>query len=430
MKQFILFICLLVVFPCSITARDPTQRALMKHLAQAANKRGLISNETFISTMFQTFRSHHPRRYRALDNETERYQIFQNRLKAAIESTIETNLTFTYGLNKYSDWPPHELQVLRGTRPPPPTTETHYITMTFSRTKQTKSSNKKQRKEPSQSSTTTPATLTSTTSATFTTTTPATDVYTVPDTFDYTTRVSALNTNVSIIRPIRDQGYCGSCYAFAIITLFEAQYAFHYGQAANMSDQQIIDCSTGDYGCRGGYFDKSFAYVQGYNWYLNSALKYPYRANASTCAAKTTDGWSVGNSVYRHITPKNVTDMQEALVTYGLLWISLYVGSDCSGSAKSNCPVDPTAASKIMAKFQGYTSGVFKIDGCITSASNNNHAMVIVGYGHDLELGLDYWKLRNSWGAEWGEDGYVRIQRGVNMCNVESDAFFIAKPAP
>ncbi|CAF4923427.1 unnamed protein product, partial [Rotaria sp. Silwood1] len=48
----------------------------------------------------------------------------------------------------------------------------------------------------------------------------------------------------------------------------------------------------------------------------------------------------------------------------------------------------------------------------------------------DPNLGLDYWKLRNSWSSGWGEDGYVRIQRGVNMCNVESDAFLIAKPAP
>jgi C1A family cysteine protease len=68
------------------------------------------------------------------------------------------------------------------------------------------------------------------------------------------------------------------------------------------------------------------------------------------------------------------------------------------------------------------------MNGCVTASYNNNHAMVIVGFGHDPVTQLDYWKVRNSWGEEWGEDGYIRIQRGVNMCNVESDAYFLAKP--
>ncbi|CAF3262484.1 unnamed protein product [Rotaria sp. Silwood2] len=454
MKQFILFICLLAI-SCPVIAEDPTQIMLTNYLQKVSDKRGLLSNETFISSMFQSFRNYHPRRYQAPNNETVHYQIFQNRLKTAVENNIQPNLTFTRGLNQYSDWTPSELQVLRGNRPPPSIARANYDRMTFSRTQQSRGSRKRKHPPPTSTTTSTRAPIfTSTTTSTLapiptsTTTSTRTPIFTstttstlapiptstttptsTPGTFDYTTQVSALNKNVSIIRPIRDQGYCGSCYAFAIIALFEAQYAFHYGQAVNMSDQQIVDCSTGDYGCIGGYFDTSFAYVQNYNWYLDSALSYPYKAVASTCAAKTTNGWSVGNLVYRHLTPKNASAMQEALVTFGPLWVSLYVGSDCSGTAKAKCPVDPTVAGNIMHAFQSYTGGIFQVNGCITSAANNNHAMVIVGYGHDPVTNLDYWKLRNSWGIGWGENGYVRIQRGNNMCNIESDAFLIAKPA-
>ena len=213
-----------------------------------------------------------------------------------------------------------------------------------------------------------------------------------------------------------------------MITLVEAQYAFHYGQAVNMSDQQIVDCSTGDFGCIGGYFDTSFNYLKSYDWYVNSAANYPYGAAQSNCSATKTGGWALGNLTYRHLPAGNATAMQDALVTFGPLWISLYIGSDCSGQSASSCPVKPAAAKKIMNTFQSYTGGVFQANNCVTSDENNNHAMVVVGYGYDATLKLDYWKLRNSWGEEWGEDGYIRIRRGVNMCNVESDAFILAKP--
>jgi C1A family cysteine protease len=75
--------------------------------------------------------------------------------------------------------------------------------------------------------------------------------------------------------------------------------------------------------------------------------------------------------------------------------------------------------------FNSYTGGVMKVSGCPKSSSN--HAVVIVGYGVDAKTGLQYWKVRNSWGINWGEQGYFRIQRGVNMCGIEADAYYIAK---
>ena len=397
---------LLVVLLCILNAtissvdgrRDRVQVAFEHHLLRTPNKSGLASNETFTQQMFASFCDAHPRFHRSKHERTQRFQMFQEKLGEVLATTQEINRTFTVGLNKFSDWTPSELEILRGAKPPSAPVRAMFVTMNAVQSQSGSASTKQK------------------TAA-------------VPATFDYTTRVSTVNPNTTIVRPVRDQGQCGSCYAFAMITLVEAQYALQYGKAVNMSEQQIIDCSTGDFGCTGGYFDTSFAYLKSYNWYLDSALSYPYAAVASNCSAKKTNGWSVGDLVYRHVPTKNASAMQHALVTFGPLWVSLYIGSDCSGKAASSCPVKPSAAKTIMNSFQSYTGGIFQASGCVTSADNNNHAMVIVGYGYDPVTKLNYWKARNSWGDGWGEDGYVRFRRDVNMCNIESDAFFLAKPA-
>ena len=394
---FLLLCCLAV----TVCRRDRTQQFFDQHLKRVSNRFALISNATFAQELFDQFRSHHPHshRYRSSKRIQKRFQIFQQNLHSIVQSINATNLTFTVGINKFSDWVPSELEILRGNRPPTSAVKSNVVTANLLPLPQGTQS--------------------------------STDASTTPITFDYSTRVSAVNRSVSILRPVKDQGQCGSCSAFALISLVEAQYAFQYGQGMNMSEQQIVDCSKRDYGCAGGYFKNAFDYLQGNNWEVSSASAYPYTAVAATnCSAKKTDGWSAGNLVYRHLPSGNATAMQHALVTFGPLWISLYVGSYCSNASASSCPVQPDTARNIMTMFQGYAGGIFQVQGCKTSTSNNNHAMVIVGYGHDSKTNLDFWKVRNSWGNGWGEDGYVRIQRGVNMCNVESDAFFIAKPAP
>ncbi|CAF2045560.1 unnamed protein product [Rotaria magnacalcarata] len=215
----------------------------------------LVSNETFFRTMFQSFRNHHPRQYPAPRNESTHYQIFRERLTDVITNNLQSSPTFTVGINKFSDWTPYELEVLRGNRPPSSTARTKRISMNSFGTQQTSASSKRTNAPTS-------------------------------TTFDYTTQVSALNSNTHIIGPVRDQGQCGSCYTFVIIALFEAQHAFHYGLPVNMSDLQIVDCSTHDYASIGGYFDTSFDHVKSYDWYIDINLIYPYKGVASTCSAK------------------------------------------------------------------------------------------------------------------------------------------------
>ncbi|CAF1053436.1 unnamed protein product [Rotaria sordida] len=83
----------------------------------------------------------------------------------------------------------------------------------------------------------------------------------------------------------------------------------------------------------------------------------------------------------------------------------------------------------ISSTFKTYKSGIFQVNGCSTSVRSSNHAVVIVGYGVDKTTGMPYWKARNSWGPSWGDGGYFRIQRGVNMYGIEAGAFYITRAA-
>jgi C1A family cysteine protease len=175
----------------------------------------------------------------------------------------------------------------------------------------------------------------------------------------------------------------------------------------------MVDCSIndGDRGCVSGYITNTFGYLQRNSYQVRSLASYPYKAIAGTClfsTTGTTGGVKFGSLACQNVA-NNVNSIQQALLDYGPLWVTLFV-ADQSTSA-----------------FHSYTGGVFKTTGCPTDLHTTNHAVVIVGYGVDANTGLQYWKVRNSWGVNWGEQGYFRIQRGVNMCGIESGAYYIAK---
>lgn len=77
-----------------------------------------------------------------------------------------------------------------------------------------------------------------------------------------------------------------------------------------------------------------------------------------------------------------------------------------------------SVAFEVVDDFMDYTSGVYTSTDCGDQASDVNHAVLAVGYGHDEDSGLDYWTVKNSWSTEWGDNGYFKIQRGANMCGI------------
>lgn len=165
------------------------------------------------------------------------------------------------------------------------------------------------------------------------------------------------------------------------------------GKLEKLSEQQCVDCDTDSYGCSGGWQDNCMWYVSD-NGGINTEADYPYKAVSGFCTAE----WNEGPVTVSEVNPVK-GHMDDQLM-----------------AAIANGPTSVTIdASETV--FHQYTGGVINDPSCGTSL---DHAVTAVGYGTDPELG-DFYLVRNSWGGEWGEDGYVRIARigdGYGMCGI------------
>ena len=212
---------------------------------------------------------------------------------------------------------------------------------------------------------------------------------TVPDTVDWTQK--------GAVNPIKNQGQCGSCWAFSAIGALEGAWEIATGKLDSFSEQQLVDCSRaqGNQGCSGGLMDNAFKYEEG-NAVCTEA-SYGYTARGGTCQAATcTAGIPKGGVVgFKDVTPRSEQALMEAVAQQP---VSVAIEADKS-------------------IFQLYSGGVLN-GACGT---NLDHGVVVVGYGE--ESGKPYWLVRNSWGAGWGLNGYVKIARGtggVGMCGILS----------
>ncbi|CAF1458620.1 unnamed protein product [Adineta ricciae] len=217
-----------------------------------------------------------------------------------------------------------------------------------------------------------------------------------------------------VVSRAKNQGRCGSCYAFAFVGMLEANYAIRYGTKQDISEQQFVDCSA-LFGCRGGNFIPCFNYMKSKYWYTQLARHYPYTAVAQLCPTSHPTGINLGEKLYKRVPSYDEEAMKILLRKYGPIYISFNVGNRANESL---------LLTNISMKFNAYSTGVFDVPGC-SEQPRLNHAMLLVGYGHDSTTGLDYWKVKNSWGQTWGENGLIRIRRGVNMCGIASNAYYI-----
>lgn len=217
----------------------------------------------------------------------------------------------------------------------------------------------------------------------------------LPQTIDWRTR--------GTITPVYNQGSCAAGYAFAATDALAAVHSIDKEDLWALSPQEIIDCSVsyGSHGCSGGRLIATFNYVQDHAVQLSSS--YPYTARLGTCK-RSTSVFRYKPDEYKVVPPNDNTALQQA-VNY----IPVSVGIDAS-SLKS------------------YTSGIVS-QGC---GQNLNHDMLIVGYGTytsaETNTSTDYWLLKNSWGTNWGEKGYIKVKRtpGVSpaICGVSKSAIF------
>uniref|UniRef100_A0A0N5A142 Cathepsin L-like n=1 Tax=Parastrongyloides trichosuri TaxID=131310 RepID=A0A0N5A142_PARTI len=192
-----------------------------------------------------------------------------------------------------------------------------------------------------------------------------------------------------MVSPVQNQLQCGDCWIFAAVGAIEGAYKKKNGQLYNLSIQQIADCTVNN-SCDGGWMTTAYAYAIKNK--LETSEEYPYKGVEGTCKI-TNNNEIVNINSYKNIQPNNETYLELLVISVG----PIAVGMDASQAA-----------------FQNYKSGVYDNKNCSTDI---NHAVLIVGLGSDVING-DYWIIKNSWGTNWGIDGYFLLRRGENACGI------------
>lgn len=304
-------------------------------------------NDTALYDSFNHWKQKHSKLYTSTEEDKLRFQIYKSNVLKIVDHNKRANageFTFVVGVNEFTDLTQAEFKSL-------------YLGA---------NANKKQ---------------------TNIKTLPVSDV---PATVDWRTQ--------KVVSEVKNQGSCGSCWAFSAVGSLEGLHAIKTGSLVEFSEQQLVDCSQsfGNEGCNGGLMDSAFQYVEKNG--IETETDYPYSGSDDTCAASSSKtSWKINGFVD---VPQNVSSQLQAAIALNPVAIAI----EADGFW-----------------FQFYFGGIFN-SSCGTEL---DHGVLAVGYG--TENGQKYWTVKNSWGSSWGESGYIRIADngdGPGLCGIMMSASY------
>ena len=198
---------------------------------------------------------------------------------------------------------------------------------------------------------------------------------------------------------VKDQGDCGSCWAFSTTGALEGQNFKKTGKLVSLSEQNLIDCDTENWGCEGGDQAIAFKYIRD-NGGIDTEKSYPYEEKQGKQCRYSTNSTGANCTGYIKLKRYDEVALANATASVGPISVSI----DASHNSMMH-----------------YSSGVYYEPAC--SEESLDHAVLVVGYG--TENGQDYWLVKNSWGTDWGENGYIKMARNrKNNCGIATEGVF------